>query len=251
MAKRGGIVSSHVRFARRVWSPTISKGEADAIVALEWAEGLRWLDFLKPETGVFIADTRRIVPPFACRNRKPGAAIDYAKESPAEIIDRIPNCYALDATGIAVNLGDVRAANTVLLGSLSASFDYPAEHWREILDSMVPKATLELNRRAFDAGRRWTRSGNVEKRPEVTAHAAHTTLTTVPASAFELEINVAWCKGCGICHKLCPERCLTLNPERIAVLKNPDACAGCRICEWLCPDFAITIRRLTDRAVHA
>ena len=43
MAKRGGSVFSHVRFGQRVWSPTIPKGEADILVALEWAEGLRWL----------------------------------------------------------------------------------------------------------------------------------------------------------------------------------------------------------------
>ena len=44
MAKRGGVVFSHVRFGAEVWSPTIAKGEADALIALEWAEGLRWLE---------------------------------------------------------------------------------------------------------------------------------------------------------------------------------------------------------------
>ena len=73
MAKRGGSVFSHVRFGRRVWSPTIPKGDVDILVALEWAEGLRWLPFLKPGTGIFICDTKRIVPPFACLNRHPGA----------------------------------------------------------------------------------------------------------------------------------------------------------------------------------
>ena len=61
MAKRGGIVFSHVRFGKEVWSPTIARGDADALIALEWAEGLRWLEHLKPGSGVFIADTRRIV----------------------------------------------------------------------------------------------------------------------------------------------------------------------------------------------
>ena len=65
MAKRGGVVFSHVRFGTRVWSPTIPKGEADVVVALEWAEGLRWLPYLNPDRGTFLADTRRIVPPFA------------------------------------------------------------------------------------------------------------------------------------------------------------------------------------------
>ena len=89
MAKRGGSVFSHVRFGRRVWSPTIPKGEVDILVALEWAEGLRWLPFLKPGTGIFICDTKRIVPPFACLNRHPGAPLRYSKETPAEVIAHV------------------------------------------------------------------------------------------------------------------------------------------------------------------
>ena len=105
MAKRGGVVFSHVRFGAQVWSPTIAKGEADALIALEWAEGLRWLEYLRPGAGLFIADTRRIVPPFACRNRKFGAATRYAAQTPAEIADKVAESYALDATTIATELG--------------------------------------------------------------------------------------------------------------------------------------------------
>ena len=57
MAKRGGVVFSHVRFGSRVWSPTIPKGEADVVVALEWAEGLRWLPYLRSDRGTLVADT--------------------------------------------------------------------------------------------------------------------------------------------------------------------------------------------------
>ena len=42
MAKRGGSVFSHVRYGREVWSPTIARGEVDLLIALEWAEALRW-----------------------------------------------------------------------------------------------------------------------------------------------------------------------------------------------------------------
>ena len=46
MAKRGGAVFSHVRFGSEVYSPTIPLGQADILLALEWAEGLRWLPYL-------------------------------------------------------------------------------------------------------------------------------------------------------------------------------------------------------------
>ena len=100
MAKRGGSVFSHVRFGKRVWSPTIPKGEVDILVALEWAEGLRWLPFLKPG-GIFICDTKRIVPPFACLNRHPGAPLRYSKETPAEVLAHVAEGYAIDATDMA------------------------------------------------------------------------------------------------------------------------------------------------------
>ena len=243
MAKRGGVVFSHVRFGEQVWSPTIAQGEADALIALEWAEGLRWLDYLRPNAGVFIADTRRNVPPFACRNRKFGAATDYARETPAEIAGKVAESYALDATTIATELGEPRAANTVLLGVLSASMDYPVDDWLSTLDALAPVKTREINRKAFEAGRAWAEAARADPSlrfdTRFSGFAAPSPCSDV---AVTLEINAAWCKGCDICVKLCPERCLALNAEQVAVLKSPEACTGCRVCEWLCPDFAISVR---------
>ncbi|CUU44177.1 2-oxoacid:acceptor oxidoreductase family protein [Blastochloris viridis] len=243
MAKRGGIVFSHVRFGSEVWSPTIAKGEADALIALEWAEGLRWLDHLKPDSGVFIADTRRIVPPFACRSRKHGATTNYARETPAEIVSRIADGYALDATTIADDLGDVRAANTVLLGTLSVSLDYPVADWLAVIEELVPKRTRDINRKAFEAGRAWAEAARLD--PELRFDKSITRRPAFrphPEVSFEVEVNEAWCKGCDICVKLCPERCLAMSREHIATVAHPEACTGCHVCEWLCPDFAISVK---------
>ena len=245
MAKRGGSVFSHVRFGRRVWSPTIPKGEVDILVALEWAEGLRWLPFLKPG-GIFICDTKRIVPPFACLNRHPGAPMRYSKETPAEVVAHVAEAYAIDATDMAEQLGNERAANVVLLGALSTALQFPPEDWERTVAEFVPKKTIAVNLEAFRRGRDWIEEArNVA--PPAAAPAAN-----VPAEAaynVRLEINPAWCKSCDICVKLCPERCLRLNAERIAELAEPDKCTGCRLCEWLCPDFAIRVH--LDNAVAA
>ncbi|MEO0107980.1 MAG: 2-oxoacid:acceptor oxidoreductase family protein, partial [candidate division WOR-3 bacterium] len=40
MAQRGGSVTSHVRFANKVFSPLIEEGTADILVAFEQLEGL-------------------------------------------------------------------------------------------------------------------------------------------------------------------------------------------------------------------
>lgn len=252
MAKRGGVVFSHIRFGEQVWSPTIAKGEADALIALEWAEGLRWLDHLRPNAGVFIADTRRIVPPFACRNRKQGAATGYAQETPAEIAAKVAESYALDATTIASELGEPRAANTVLLGVLSASMDYPVDDWLSTLDALTPSKSRAINRKAFEAGRAWAEAAHADPSLRFdSAFSSYAAPLAQPETIVTLEINAAWCKGCDICVKLCPERCLTLNAEQVAVLKNPEACTGCHICEWLCPDFAISVRTMSREPVVA
>jgi indolepyruvate ferredoxin oxidoreductase, beta subunit len=249
MAKRGGSVFSHVRFGREVWAPTIPAGEADVLVALEWAEGLRWLPYLNLQTGTFIADTKRIVPPFVCLDRRRGASTAYPDTAVAEIVAKVPRSFALDAEGIARKLGNERAANTILLGVLSTVLDFPVEEWQGVLTEFVPAKTLGINAQAFDAGRAWTLGArDLHTETSGTVHAerkARTVAETFPGPV-SLEITEAWCKGCDICVKMCPERCLRLNDRQVVELSAADACTGCRICEWLCPDFAITVR--TERA---
>jgi indolepyruvate ferredoxin oxidoreductase beta subunit len=238
MAKRGGTVFSHVRYGARVWSPTITKGEADVLIALEWAEGLRWLPYLKRETGVFICDTKRIVPPFACLNRRPGAALKYSSETAEQVAAYVAEGYAIDATRMAEELGNDRAANVILLGALSSALEFPLPEWERIITQFVPKKTVAVNMKAFRLGQSWV----AEARHA--APVAEIPLKPVPVHAPyapRLEITAEWCKSCDICVKLCPERCLRLNADRIAELAAPEKCTGCRLCEWLCPDFAIRV----------
>ena len=247
MAKRGGAVFSHVRFGSVVHSPTIPMGQADIILALEWAEGLRWLPYLNPENGTFIADTQRIVPPFSCRNRKRGATFGYTCKTVEEIRQTISNTYALDATGMATELGNARAANTVLLGTLSTALDFPPEDWQSVIEQSVPPSTIGVNREAFLLGREWVNtetgamntglsdadSGNTElaepglaepglaerglaesglaatelaDAESADTELADTGLADTTLADTELEIIDAWCKGCDICVKMCPER---------------------------------------------
>jgi indolepyruvate ferredoxin oxidoreductase beta subunit len=248
MAKRGGGVFSHVRFGERVWSPTIPRGEADILLALEWAEGLRWLNYLRPDRGTFIADTQQIVPPFACRDRRRGAVNAYARETPAEILERVAKGFALDAGSMAAELGNLRVANTILLGALSTALDFPVENWRAVLVRSVPPKTKDLNLEAFEQGREWVTRAETAPAP---AALRRPDGPEAPPVEIELEIIDAWCKGCDICVKMCPERCLRLNRAQVAELTDPAACTGCGICEWLCPDFAIAVHKRTPDEVGA
>jgi indolepyruvate ferredoxin oxidoreductase beta subunit len=243
MAKRGGVVFSHVRFGEKVWSPTIPKGESDVLIALEWAEGLRWLEYLRPDRGVLITDTQQIVPPFACLNRKRGAAMGYSRETPAEVLGQVAAGFALDATRMAAELGNPRASNSVLLGVLSTALEFPVDDWRAALAGLVPPKTVEVNLQAFEQGRAWAVAAR-ESPPAAPSLPAPPSAAAAEADAvIELEITEAWCKGCDICVKMCPELCLALNAKQVVEVVDPEACTGCRICEWLCPDFAIAVHK--------
>lgn len=56
--------------------------------------------------------------------------------------------------------------------------------------------------------------------------------------AKRLEINKAWCKGCGICVAFCPKKVLNLVNGKVEIVED-DECLRCGICENLCPDFAV------------
>ena len=252
MAKRGGSVFSHVRFGAEVWAPTIALGEADVVVALEWAEGLRWLPYLNPVSGSLIVDTKRIVPPFGCIDRRRGATLAYPDTRIAEVAAHVPNLYALDAEGMAEALGNPRVANTVLLGVLSTTLDFPAEEWRRVIAEFVPAATVSTNLEALEVGRKWARRVHEGKAVTAPLNLPQARPAAAVVDSVALDINPAWCKGCDICVKMCPELCLRLNENQKAELTDAALCTGCHICEWLCPDFAIKVNLLpTAEAQHA
>lgn len=66
-----------------------------------------------------------------------------------------------------------------------------------------------------------------------------------------VEINKAWCKGCGFCVQYCPMNVLDTAAEYNAkgyhppYVKVPERCRNCNFCELICPEFAITVTPAT------
>ena len=150
MAQRGGVVSSHLRFGQRVLSPQITAGSADLLLAFEAAEALRWCHFLKPGA-VVLMNTAKLVPPVVNIG-----LYDYPDDPVAEIRAAGHPVRAFDAMAIAMDLGEIRLGNTVMLGALGDHLPFPAE---VLLEAIVKRFSarkpqlVDLNRRAFAAGR--------------------------------------------------------------------------------------------------
>ena len=150
MAQRGGVVSSHLRFGPKVLSPQIMAGTADLLVGFESAEALRWCHYLKPG-GLVLMNTSRLVPPVVDLG-----LYDYPEDPLAEIRARGYQVHAFDAMAIAMELGDVRLGNTVMLGAMADHLPFSAE---VLLDSILKRfrarkpKMVEANQKAFEAGR--------------------------------------------------------------------------------------------------
>ncbi|NIM48997.1 MAG: indolepyruvate oxidoreductase subunit beta [Gemmatimonadales bacterium] len=146
VAQRGGAVFSHVRFGDHVYSPMTPRGHVDYLLALEKLEALRYAHFVKPGGTVIVNDHK--VEPIRVGDQRPypDEAIDFLRSKGFNVV-------AISATEKAVELGNHRAANVVLLGALAESLDIPPEVWQNTLRRRMPDRLLSLNQQAFTAGR--------------------------------------------------------------------------------------------------
>jgi len=146
MAQRGGIVSSHVRFAKKVYSPLIPEGDSDVVLAFEAAEGLRWANNVN-EDGLVVVNTQEIIPPIAFTK-----GYDYPEKTIEQTRKQVKRLLAIDAIGIAQRLGNVKGVNTVLLGAIAGELPISDEIWETVIRHRVPRGTEEMNIAAFKEG---------------------------------------------------------------------------------------------------
>lgn len=145
MAQRGGSVTTQVRYGEKIYSPIIGKGEADIIVSFEKMEALRWLDYLKPDGRVVINDYEI-----------PSAPILVGKEKyPEGIIEALKdktNVTVFKASDIAKELGNIKAMNIVLLGSLVKAMGLENLNWEKAIKENVKEKFIDMNIEAFNKG---------------------------------------------------------------------------------------------------
>ena len=147
MSQRGGSVVTYVRYGDKVYSPVVDLGEADYILSFELLESARWIGYLK-KGGKLITNTQRTYPM---------PVITGAMAYPEDIPDKLAakaDVIALDALPLAEQAGSAKAVNVVLIGVLSRLMPFPEEVWLKAIEETVPQKFQEMNKKAFQLGRR-------------------------------------------------------------------------------------------------
>jgi indolepyruvate ferredoxin oxidoreductase, beta subunit len=148
MAQRGGSVVTHVRISNEpVRSPLIEEGGADILVAFELLEGFRWLPYLKKGGELFI-NNRKIKPMPVIMG-----TVAYPDDIPGFLEQSIQRLHILDADVLALEAGNIKSVNTVLMGALSTALPFSEEMWMTQIEKNVKPKFIEMNKKAFLLGR--------------------------------------------------------------------------------------------------
>ncbi len=145
MAQRGGSVVTFVRYGDKVNEPIVEEGQADVLIAFERLEALRYAHFLKKD-GVLVVNDQRI---------DPMPVVIGAATYPEHIIEDLEKKYnvlKVDAMAEALKLGNPKTFNVIVLGMAARHMDFKKEDWLEVIENTVPPKTVEINKKAFEAG---------------------------------------------------------------------------------------------------
>lgn len=146
MAQRGGTVITHVKYGKKIYSPLIEEGTADFALAFEKLEALRYIGYLKKGGTALVND--REIPPMS--------VLVGAAPYPKNIKENLEKCgkiYYIDAAKIALDLGNIRVVNIVLLGVLSKFLKFKQKSWEQAIKNNVKEKFIELNISAFNKGK--------------------------------------------------------------------------------------------------
>jgi len=150
MSQRGGSVTSHVRWGDKVFSPLIPEGTADILFGFELLETYRCMPMLR-EGGSVVVNNLKIAPgPVSTGQDR------YPEDIPGKIRAVVSDVVLVDGMELAIEAGNYRTVNTVLLGALSNRMEIEERLWKQTLEKLVPSRFLNENLKAFELGQKST-----------------------------------------------------------------------------------------------
>lgn len=152
-SQRGGAVMSHLRISTRdQFSPLIPEGQCDLLIALEPVEGLRILDHYGNPRVMALLNTRPIQPMDVISGNTTYPEVSKVIAKIKELSRRV---WTLNATELALEMGDPIFSNIVMLGALCAIEVLPIHRqgFELAIKDLLPSRTLNENMKAFDKGK--------------------------------------------------------------------------------------------------
>ena len=144
---------SHVRISKQdPFSPLIPKGQCDLVIGLEPVEALRVLDHYGNPGVLMLINTRAIYPIDVIAGNATYPEVSEVLEKIKRLSKKI---WTLNATEIALEMGDPIFSNIVMLGALSALDLFPLdrETFQEVIGEILPTYRMEANLEAYARGR--------------------------------------------------------------------------------------------------
>ncbi|MEA3505310.1 MAG: indolepyruvate oxidoreductase subunit beta [Bacteroidota bacterium] len=146
MSQRGGDVQSNLRLSdKAIYSDLIPEGKADMVISVEPMEALRYLSMLSQDGWLITNDV-------AFNN-----IVDYPEmDEVVKEVKKVKNHIIINAEQIAKDLGNVRAANIVVLGAATPFLDMDFDFFETAIKQIFGKKgdkIVELNISALRAGR--------------------------------------------------------------------------------------------------
>jgi len=149
LAVRGGSVVSHVRWAKKVHAPMLDEGSADFLVGFEWLETLRRLSYVHPG-GTIVVNDCRLDPIMVSSGEMEYPEKEFIMNRLKKAAHRV---HVIPGLQTALDLGNPKTLNIVVMGALSGLLECSAGLWEEVIRKRVPKKLIDLNIDAFRKGR--------------------------------------------------------------------------------------------------
>ncbi|MCD6436552.1 MAG: indolepyruvate oxidoreductase subunit beta [Clostridiales bacterium] len=146
MAQRGGSVTTQVRFGEKVQSPIIGKGQADVLVSFETMETGRWLEYVKPDGTVVVNEFEIGSAPILMGTKEyPEGVIEYIQKN-------VKNTIVMKAADLAIELGNVKTMNVIIVGALIKALKLEGIDWEEVIKETVKPKFIDINVKALKIG---------------------------------------------------------------------------------------------------
>jgi indolepyruvate ferredoxin oxidoreductase beta subunit len=147
LAQRGGSVEVHIRFGKEIFSPMVSQGKADLILALEMQETLKGSYYANSKTNFLI--NKYIIPIPAAKPLSEKEILDNLKK----ITKNIAVVPAAEICKEKLGTEVLAGVYLICLAVFKKLIPLKPESLLAAIKKIIPEKFLELNLKAFDLSR--------------------------------------------------------------------------------------------------